>query len=40
MRATGVRASDLNVDRGASGVNASRPALDDALRARAQTASW
>ena len=33
LRAAGVRADDLYLDRGASGANASRPALDAALRA-------
>ncbi len=33
LRTAGVRADDLYVDRGASGANASRPALDEALRA-------
>lgn len=33
LRAAGVRTDDLYVDRGASGANASRPALDAALRA-------
>lgn len=33
LRAAGVRADDLYVDRGASGANASRPALDRALHA-------
>lgn len=33
LRAAGVRADDLYVDRGASGAHASRPALDAALRA-------
>ena len=33
LRAAGVRADDLYVDRGASGANASRPSLDIALRA-------